>query len=66
MSTTCYNNISIASAITSYARIHMYKILKNENANLFYWDTAGIFILYTLSKDIATTTKELGNLLRIT
>jgi len=37
-------NISIASAITSYARIHMSQFKNNPNYNLYYSDTDSIYI----------------------
>lgn len=45
-------NIAIASAITSYARIHMSQFKNNPNYNLYYSDTDSIIIDRELPKDL--------------
>jgi hypothetical protein len=38
-----YNNIALASAITSFGRIYVYSLIKNYLNHLIYWDTDGVF-----------------------
>nr|YP_009710628.1 DNA polymerase type B [Amanita brunnescens]QFZ98577.1 DNA polymerase type B [Amanita brunnescens] len=49
-------NIAIASAITSYARIHMTQFKNNKNYNLFYSDTDSIFTDKPLPEDLISNT----------
>ena len=49
-------NIAIASAITSYARIHMTQFKNNKDYNLFYSDTDSIFTDKPLSDDLISET----------
>jgi len=52
-------NIAIASAITSYARIHMSFFKNNPNFNLYYSDTDSIYIDKPLDKTLVSS-KILG------
>ena len=52
-------SISIASAVTSYARIFMSKFKNNPNIRLYYTDTDSIFIDSDLSDDLVNN--EIGN-----
>jgi hypothetical protein len=54
-------NIAIASAITSYSRIHMSQFKNNSNYRLFYTDTDSIYINKPLSDDLVNS-NELGQL----
>jgi hypothetical protein len=54
-------NIAIASAITSYSRIHMSQFKNNSNYKLFYSDTDSIYINKPLSKDLISSS-EIGKL----
>lgn len=54
-------NIAIASAITSYSRIHMSQFKNNSNYKLFYSDTDSIYINKVLSKNLVNH-KLLGSL----
>ena len=57
-----YNiSVSIASAISSYARIHMSQFKNNKKYKLFYSDTDSIYINKKLSKLFVSST-ELGKL----
>ena len=49
-------NIAIASAITSYARIHMSQFKNNKDYKLFYSDTDSIFTDKPLSEDLISET----------
>lgn len=53
-----YNNVSVSSAITSYARIFMHNYIVQNNVDLIYWDTDGIFTKNELKSNLG---KELGN-----
>jgi hypothetical protein len=57
-----YSNISIsiASAISAYARIHMSKFKNNPNYTLYYTDTDSIFIDKPLSANLIS--KDLGKM----
>jgi hypothetical protein len=48
--TTIYSNIAMASAITSYARIHMQNYKLMSNTILYYSDTDSIFINHPLKE----------------
>ena len=54
-------NISIASAITSYARIHMSQFKNNPDYNLYYSDTDSIYIDKELN-DSLVNNKILGHM----
>jgi hypothetical protein len=54
-------NVSIASAITAYARIHMSKFKNNSDYSLFYSDTDSIYINKELPSEYISNT-ELGKL----
>jgi hypothetical protein len=54
-------NIAIASAITSYSRIHMSQFKNNSNYKLFYSDTDSIYINKPLSKELINSS-EIGKL----
>jgi len=54
-------NISIASAITSYARIHMSQFKNNPNYNLYYSDTDSIYIDKELDS-VLVNSKILGKM----
>jgi hypothetical protein len=54
-------SISIASAITAYARIHMSQFKNNPNFNLYYSDTDSIYINKPLPAEFISST-ELGKL----
>jgi DNA polymerase type B, organellar and viral len=54
-------NISIASAITAYARIHMSQFKNNKDYNLYYSDTDSIYIDKPLNDSFISNT-ELGKL----
>ena len=57
-----YNiSVSIASAISSYARIHMSQFKNNKKYKIFYSDTDSIYINKKLSKLFVSST-ELGKL----
>jgi hypothetical protein len=47
-----YMNVGIASAITSYARIYMYKIIEPLYKHLLYIDTDGIFLDCKLDQEL--------------
>ncbi len=49
-------NVSIASAITAYARIHMSQFKNNPNFNLFYSDTDSIYIDRPLPDEFISST----------
>lgn len=49
---TTLTNVAIASAITSYARIHMLPIKTDINNPCFYSDTDSVFTQFPLSKDL--------------
>nr|AAC15939.1 unassigned reading frame (possible DNA polymerase) [Physarum polycephalum] len=57
---TCYNNIAITSAITSYARIFMYNTILNYNLHVIYIDTDGLFLKNPIPDIALTTSKEMG------
>jgi predicted nuclease of predicted toxin-antitoxin system len=52
------SNVAIASAVTSYARIHMSQFKNNPNFELFYTDTDSIFVDRELPQDMVG--KDLG------
>jgi DNA polymerase type B, organellar and viral len=54
-------NVAIASAVTSYARIHMSQFKNNSDYKLFYSDTDSIYINKPLSSDLVSAT-ELGKI----
>ena len=54
-------NIAIASAITSYSRIHMSQFKNNPNYKLFYTDTDSIYINKPLDDDFISD-KKLGKM----
>ena len=54
-------NIAIASAITSYSRIHMSQFKNNSNYKLFYSDTDSIYINKPLSEELISSS-EIGKL----
>ena len=54
-------NVGVASAITSYSRIHMTKFKNNSDFNLYYTDTDSIYIDKELN-DKFVSSKELGKL----
>jgi len=54
-------NISIAAAVTAYARIHMSHFKNNPNYNLYYTDTDSIYIDSPLTEYFISST-ELGKL----
>lgn len=54
-------NIAIASAITSYARIHMSQFKNNPKINLYYTDTDSIYTDSVLDP-VFIDNKELGKL----
>lgn len=49
-------SISIAAAITAYARIHMSQFKNNPNFNLFYSDTDSAYIDKPLPEDMVSNT----------
>ena len=56
-------NVAVASAITSLARIYVYKLLEPFQKNLIYWDTDGIFINVKLPEcylEITSSVDSLG------
>ena len=40
------SSISIASAVTAYARSYMYNIIKDNIQNIYYSDTDSVYCLY--------------------
>lgn len=54
-------NVAIASAITSYSRIHMTQFKNNSDYKLFYTDTDSIYINKELPPSFVNS-KELGKL----
>ena len=53
------SSISIASAVTAYARSYMYNIIKDNIQNIYYSDTDSVYIDRELPKDLVDS-KELG------
>jgi hypothetical protein len=54
-------NVSIAAAITGYARIHMSQFKNNPNFNLFYSDTDSVYIDKPLPDELVSS-KVLGKM----
>jgi hypothetical protein len=54
-------NVAVASAVTSYSRIHMSQFKNNKEFNLYYTDTDSIYVDKPLSEDLISS-KILGKL----
>jgi len=60
-----YYNVAISSAISSLARIYVYKYIKPYQKNLLYWDTDEIFLNIKLPQEYLASDSSINGKFRI-
>ena len=55
-----FRNADAAAAITSYARIYIYNIIKNNNLEIAYWNTDVIFVTKAFPESLVPKDQILG------